>query len=145
MKSIFSIEELISVAKSNDPIDTPTGISKRELKDIETFICDMGIKVGRKTIHNLVVFDLYKLWAKDTALELKEFKKAFSYYFPVTKDVHRNDAYKLSTTHKQGKFNPSKKHIEELRNQYGQKKSKQLKGESCQEKLLTELGKDSED
>ena len=122
----LSIEELVLLAKTEDPKSDKAQPEKRAMKDIEEFVTTLGLTVGRKKIHNLILFDLYSDWQISTQfpkLTRLEFQKGMSFFFQKTLDKQRNVCFKVSPIMKIGKLKTTPAHLENLREKYGQKKA----------------------
>ncbi len=119
----LTVEELIKIAKKDvEDTNVLLKVEPRELKQVEAFIADAGIKHGNKKIHNVIVYSVYKTWSKENSVSIDKFNKSFSHYFPKKKDAANNTVYSLCAKHKEGKFNTSRDNLSKCRSLYGRKK-----------------------
>jgi|ERR1035437_6911305 hypothetical protein len=128
----LSIDELVELAKTAAPQSDKAQSEIRPMKDLELFVATIGLVHGRKSIHNLIIFDLYLDWQKSTefpVLSKREFLIGMSYFFRKVLDKQRNVCFKISPIVKVGQLKTTPKHLESLRVKHGKKENETVPDE----------------
>lgn len=118
----LSISDLVAIAKTDDVAAPQALIEPRVLKDIETFIANLEIKSGKKLVHNIILYALYRELETNT-LTLTEFTEGFGYFFPKAYNSQNGMCFKLSPKlSNKRRINLTTNHLKDCRTKYGKKK-----------------------
>ena len=127
------LQKLLEIANQKPTEPKPV----REDNEAEKFIKHFSIEEGTAVVPAIVIYDKYKSWKKDKAIEMRLFFKMFKKYFKK-KQTARGANYLVNPKH----FDTSeenlwkvKRHLRrDYENRYGKKEEQQEKEHQKDEK-----------